>query len=184
MKKFIFLALFCSTLFGDTSLGVVINSSNGNNQFNSPRNYQQRYPNFNYNRDAYYNDDGLYFGFFNNKGYYVNDIYFEYRDRYGYYDRLHRRGYFRPHIRHVRYYDYYRDRRGDYVDNTNCYVEEHHYYNRHPHYRRHHHPYRRHYRDYGRVVEHRYDNRDYYRDDRRYHGDNAKVIYERHPEHR
>jgi len=74
MKKFIFMALFGSSLFADSSLGIVINGSNGNNQFNSPRNYQQEYPNFNYNRDSYYNEDGLYFGFFNNKGYYINDV--------------------------------------------------------------------------------------------------------------
>lgn len=179
MKKFIFMALFGSTLFGDTSLGVVINGSNRNNQFNSPRDYQPKYPDFNYNRDSYYNDDGLYFGFFNQRGYYINDIYFEYRDRYGYYDRVHRRGYFRPHIKHVRYYDYYQDRRNDYIDNGDCYMEKHHYYNRYPNYRRHH-PYRNHYRDDARVVEHRYDNKDYRQEEQRPHRDNAKVIYERH----
>jgi hypothetical protein len=182
MKKFIFMALFGSSLFADSSLGIVINGSNGNNQFNSPRNYQQEYPNFNYNRDSYYNEDGLYFGFFNNKGYYINDVYFEYRDRYGYYDRLHRRGYFRPHIRHIRYYDYYSDRRGDYIDNTDCYIEKRHYYNRRPYYRRHH-PRHSYYRDDAHVVERRYDdNRNYHQEDRKPYRDNAKVIYKRHPD--
>lgn len=180
MKKFIFMALLSANLFGDTSLGIAINTSNGNNQFNARNHYQEAYPDFDYNRYGYQNEDGLYFGFFNQKGYYINDVYFEYRDGYSYYDRLHRRGYFRPHIRHVRYYDY--------IDNSDCYVEKrYYYYNRYPHYRRHH-PYRSHYRDNGRGIEHRNDYRDYYRndykdvhrDDRRDHRDNAKVIYERH----
>lgn len=184
MKKFIFMALFGSTLFGDTSLGIIINSSNNNTPFppNDHR-YQQQYRDFDYNRDGYYDDFGLYFGFFNATGYFLNNIFFEYRDGYSYYDRLHRRGYFAPKVRHPRYYDYY-DRRGNYIHKDEY---------RRPYRddrRDYHHPSPHHYKDNGRVIEHRNDNRDYYkndhkdvhRDDRRDHRDNAKVIYERHPD--
>ena len=71
--------------------------------------YDRRYRNFDYNRYGYYNDDGLYFGYFDRHGYFFNNIYFEYNSRYPYQDRLYRRGYFSPHSHHYRRYIYYSD---------------------------------------------------------------------------
>jgi hypothetical protein len=69
--------------------------------------YNKRYRDFDYDRYGYYNDDGLYFGYFDRRGYFFNNIYFEYNSRYTYRDRLYRRGGFAPHRHHYRRYRYY-----------------------------------------------------------------------------
>ncbi|NOZ90113.1 MAG: hypothetical protein GXO60_02385 [Epsilonproteobacteria bacterium] len=71
--------------------------------------YDKRYRDFDYDRYGYYNDDGFYFGFFDRRGYFFNNIYFEYNARYTYNDRLYRRGYFEPRRHHYREYRYHRD---------------------------------------------------------------------------
>jgi hypothetical protein len=71
--------------------------------------YDKRYRDFDYDRYGYYNSDGLYFGYFDRRGYFFNNIYFEYNSRYTYDDRLHRRGYFEPYRHHYRRYRYYHD---------------------------------------------------------------------------
>ena len=71
--------------------------------------FNKQYRDFDYDRNGYYNNDGLYFGFFNRRGYFFNNIYFEYNSRYNYNDRRNRRGNFEPYNHHYRRYHYYRD---------------------------------------------------------------------------
>jgi len=66
--------------------------------------YDRRYRNFDYDKHGYYNVDGLYYGYFDKKGYFFNNIYFKYNSKYRYIDRLHKRGYFSPHRHHYRRY--------------------------------------------------------------------------------
>lgn len=68
--------------------------------------YDKRYRNFNYDRYGYYDNYGYYFGYFDRVGYFFNNIFFLYDSNYTYYDRLHRRGNFRPNHPHFRKYRY------------------------------------------------------------------------------
>jgi hypothetical protein len=71
--------------------------------------YDRRYRYFNYDKYGYYNIDGLYYGYFDRKGYFFNNIYFKYNSKYKYIDRLHKRGYFSPYRHHYRRYIYHED---------------------------------------------------------------------------
>jgi hypothetical protein len=71
--------------------------------------YNKQYRDFDYERYGYYNNDGLYFGYFDKRGYFFNNIYFEYNSQYTYEDRLYHRGYFAPYRHHYRRYHYYSD---------------------------------------------------------------------------
>jgi len=94
--------------------------------------YDKRYRDFDYDDNAYYNDDGYYYGYYNRDGYFYDNIFFTYNSRYNYYDRDHHRGYFQNHYHHERIYEYH------YVNDWNrvhCYREPNqriygHYYDR------------------------------------------------------
>lgn len=68
--------------------------------------YDKRYKNFNYKKYGYYDNYGYYYGYFDKIGYFFNNIFFLYDSHYTYYDRLHRRGNFRPNHAHFRKYKY------------------------------------------------------------------------------
>merc|ERR1711879_329422 len=57
---------------------------------------------------GYFDNYGYYFGYFDRTGYFFNNIFFTYNNRYSYYDRLHRRGFFKPNRPHFRKYKYTR----------------------------------------------------------------------------
>jgi len=94
--------------------------------------YDKRFNDFNYDDNAYYNDDGYYYGYYNRDGYFYDNIFFTYNSRYSYYDRHHHRGYFQNRYHHERTYVYH------YVNDWNqvhCYREPNeriygHYYDR------------------------------------------------------
>jgi len=82
-----------------------VSPTNVKNSFKSDHHrYDKRYVNFNYDRDAYYNDEGLYFGYYDTTGYFFNNIFFAYNSNYSYNDRRYRRGFFRHGHRHHRRY--------------------------------------------------------------------------------
>ena len=116
MKKIIMISLiaFSSLLFADTKIGVSINAPIGNNGIinigfkSDDHRYDNRYRNFNYKRNGYFDDFGYYFGYFDRVGYFYNNIFFTYNSRYTYRDRLNHRGYFSPHKVHYRPYKYHK----------------------------------------------------------------------------
>jgi hypothetical protein len=116
MKKLILISLLTlgSSLFADSNIGVRIQTPIGNNTtldigFRSDdHRYDNRYRNFDYRRNGYYDDFGYYFGYFDRYGYFYNNIYFTYDNRYTYYDRLNHRGYFKPNAGHYRTYRYHK----------------------------------------------------------------------------
>lgn len=117
-KKLLLIGLISisSSLFADTSIGVRIQAPVGNGVVdvgfrNDDHRYDNRYRNFDYNRYGYFDDFGYYFGYFDRTGYFFNNIFFLYDNHYTYYDRLHRRGYFKPTHVHFRKYKY--DTRGN-----------------------------------------------------------------------
>lgn len=70
--------------------------------------YDKRYRNFNYDREAYYDNEGFYFGYYDTRGYFYNNIFFSYDNSYTYHDRRYRRGLFRighlhrrPYVHHT-----------------------------------------------------------------------------------
>lgn len=116
--------------------------------------YDKRYANFDYERNAYYDDEGYEYGYYDTSGYFYNNIFFTYGNGYTYRDRYHRRGHFRHNHLHRRHYVYH------HVNDWNrvhCYREPNamvrgHYYDRsyYPHrryyqnnYRSNHYEYRR-----------------------------------------
>ena len=115
MKKLILIVFltFSTTLLANSNLGVRIQTNIGNtsvgvNFRSDDHRYDKRYKNFNYKRYGYYDNYGYYFGYFDKRGYFFNNIFFLYNSKYTYYDRLHRRGYFRPSHAHYRKYEYTR----------------------------------------------------------------------------
>ena len=69
--------------------------------------YSSRYKNFNYDRLGYSNNNGIYYGYYDNQGYFYNNCYFTYDNQYTYDDRYNRRGYFNPNNNHRRPYRYH-----------------------------------------------------------------------------
>lgn len=114
MKKLILISLLTlgSSLFA-ADIGIRITTPIGNNTnldigFRSDdHRYDNRYKNFDYHRNGYYDDFGYFYGYFDRYGYFYNNIYFVYDNRYTYYDRLHHRGYFKPNRGHYRTYRYH-----------------------------------------------------------------------------
>ncbi|MBU0925700.1 hypothetical protein KKG81_12495 [bacterium] len=115
MKKLILISLLTlgSSLFA-ADLGVRIQTPLGNGGMldigfkSDDHRYDNRYRNFDYNRNGYYDDFGYFFGYFDKIGYFYNNIFFTYDNRYTYYDRLHHGGYFRPNKVHYRTYEYHK----------------------------------------------------------------------------
>ena len=114
MKKLILISLLTlgSSLFA-ADIGIRITTPIGNNTnldigFRSDdHRYDNRYRNFDYNRNGYRDDFGYFYGYFDRVGYFYNNIFFTYDSRYTYYDRLHHRGYFKPNKVHYRTYRYH-----------------------------------------------------------------------------
>lgn len=127
MKKFVLMtSLLFSSLWADYNLGVPISSSQTVETTTttttttrvSPDNiarafreddqrYDNRYSNFDYDNEGYYNDDGYYYGYYDTTGYFFNNIFFLYTLNFTYNDRRYRRGYFRPHRHHHRAYTHH-----------------------------------------------------------------------------
>ena len=114
MKKLILISLLTlgSSLFA-ADIGVRVQTPIGNNSVldigfrSDDHRYDNRYKNFDYNRNGYRDDFGYFYGYFDRVGYFYNNIFFTYDSRYTYYDRLHHRGYFKhnhPHYREYRYH--------------------------------------------------------------------------------
>ena len=114
MKKLILISLLTlgSSLFA-ADIGVRVQTPIGNNSvldigfISDDHRYDNRYKNFDYNRNGYRDDFGYFYGYFDKVGYFYNNIFFTYDSRYTYYDRLHHRGYFKhnhPHYREYRYH--------------------------------------------------------------------------------
>ncbi len=94
--------------------------------------YDKRYSNFDYESEGYYNDDGYYYGYYDNRGYFYDNIFYAYDDQYTYYDRRHRIGHFAHHYHHYRPYVYHSFNRWNRI---HCYREPNvivygHYYER------------------------------------------------------
>ena len=69
--------------------------------------YDKRYRSFNYERDGYYNDDGYFYGYYDNRGYFYDNVFYAYDNQYTYYDRRNHLGYFRHSFHHHRPYIYH-----------------------------------------------------------------------------
>lgn len=116
--------------------------------------YDKRFLNFDYDNNAYYNDDGYYYGYYDTTGYFYNNIFFTYNTLYTYRDRCYRRGYFTPRQHHYRTYRYHR------VNDWNrvhCYREPNqmvygHYYDRRDYSNGYRENYRNDYRDSARMT--------------------------------
>ncbi len=80
--------------------------------------FDDRYRNFDYNRLGYSSNNGLYYGYFDDVGYFYNNIYFEYDDEYTYDDRFNKRGYFDSNVEQIRVYIYH---------DNNGWNQKHHY---------------------------------------------------------
>lgn len=76
-----------------------------NQKFTKHKNFKKdKVSNFDYNRLGYYSQEGAYFGYFNQQGYYCDDTYYAYDNRLTYRDRTNRQGAFSPNIKHFRAY--------------------------------------------------------------------------------
>lgn len=84
--------------------------------------FDSRYGQFDYPNLGYRNNQGLYYGYYDQNGYFYDNIYFEYDNRYNYNDRVNRRGLFDRNHRHIRSYEYHRN---------NNWNRQHHYRNEH-----------------------------------------------------
>lgn len=104
------LIAFSSALFADASIGVRVQAPIGNSGVidigfkSDDHRYDNRYRNFDYRRNGYYDDFGYFFGYFDRVGYFYNNIFFTYDSRYTYRDRLYHKGFFSP--KHVHYRPY------------------------------------------------------------------------------
>ena len=115
MRKLLLVSLLTlsSTLFASPNIGISVQSPIGNNSMidinfrSDDHRYDNRYKNFDYNRNGYRDDFGYFYGYFDRVGYFYNNIFFTYDSRYTYYDRLHHRGYFKPNKVHYRTYRYH-----------------------------------------------------------------------------
>ncbi|QKF65872.1 hypothetical protein AVENP_0298 [Arcobacter venerupis] len=124
MKKLILVSLLTlgSSLFA-ADIGVSIQTPIGNggmiglNFRSDDHRYDNRYRNFDYDRNAYADDFGYYYGYFDRTGYFYNNIFFLFDNGYTYYDRLHRRGHFDSHHPHYRKYKF--DKRNDWNRSRN-----------------------------------------------------------------
>lgn len=117
MKKLLLVSLLTlsTSIFASPNIGISVQSPIGNNSMidinfrSDDHRYDNRYKNFDYNRKAYRDDFGYYFGYFDRTGYFYNNIFFLYDNRYSYNDRLHLRGYFKPSHPHYREYRYHKN---------------------------------------------------------------------------
>lgn len=117
MKKLILVSLLTlgSSLFAGPDIGISIQTPIGNggmlglNFRSDDHRYDDRYRNFDYDRNGYPDDFGYYYGYFDRTGYFYNNIYFLFDNRYTYYDRLHHRGNFDSHHPHYREYRYHKN---------------------------------------------------------------------------
>lgn len=124
MKKLILVSLLTlgSSLFA-ADIGVSIQTPIGNggmlglNFRSDDHRYDNRYRDFDYNRNGYADDFGYYYGYFDRTGYFYNNIFFLFDNGYTYYDRLHRRGHFDSHHPHYRKYKF--DKRNDWNRSKN-----------------------------------------------------------------
>jgi hypothetical protein len=124
MKKLILVSLLTlgSSLFA-ADIGVSIQTPIGNggmlglNFRSDDHRYDNRYRDFDYNRNGYADDFGYYYGYFDRTGYFYNNIFFLFDNGYTYYDRLHRRGHFDSHHPHYRKYKF--DKRNDWNRSRN-----------------------------------------------------------------
>ena len=115
MKKLILISLLTvgSSLFAAADIGIKIQTPIGNNAVldigfkSDDHRYDNRYKNFDYNRNGYRDNFGYFYGYFDKVGYFYNNIFFTYDSRYTYSDRLHHRGYFKPSAVHYRTYKYH-----------------------------------------------------------------------------
>jgi len=64
--------------------------------------YNEHYQNFNYDRLGYSTSNGIYYGYYDQQGYFYNNCYFTYDNDYTYEDRYNRQGYFDPNNNHRR----------------------------------------------------------------------------------
>ena len=69
--------------------------------------YDKRYSNFNYEDNGYYNDDGYYYGYYDNRGYFYDNVFYAYDNQYTYYNRRHHLGHFGHSYHHHRPYVYH-----------------------------------------------------------------------------
>ncbi|RUM73875.1 MAG: hypothetical protein DSZ11_04970 [Sulfurovum sp.] len=95
-----------------------------------------RYSGFDYNNLGYSNNQGLYYGYYDQDGYFYNNIYFEYNNQYNYNDRVQRRGNFGRDSRHIRSYEYHPNNnwnRQHHYRQQYQYVGDYPYYQPHPH---------------------------------------------------
>jgi len=122
MKKFILITFLPLVFMGCTNTPNVVKtnkippkiktavveevSSKQNIQPDDHR-YSSQYQDFNYDRLGYSNNNGVYYGYYDNQGYFYNNCYFTYDNLYTYDDRYNQRGYFdrnnsqqRPYIYH------------------------------------------------------------------------------------
>lgn len=117
MRKLLLVSLLTlsSTLFASPNIGISVQSPIGNNSMidinfrSDDHRYDNRYKNFDYNRHGYRDDFGYYFGYFDKTGYFYNNIFFLYDNKYTYRDRLYSRGYFKPNHVHYREYRFHKN---------------------------------------------------------------------------
>ena len=130
MKKIIFilLPLLTSTLFTACSINgeeikininkdiktAVKDEGNSSSKTETTSNFRRdnhmfdsRYSDFDYPTLGYQNQQGLYYGYYDQNGYFYNNMYFEYDDKYRYEDRKNRCGAFDRDKRHIRLYQYH-----------------------------------------------------------------------------
>ena len=69
--------------------------------------YDKRYSSFDYEDNGYYNDDGYYYGYYDNRGYFYDNVFYSYDNQYTYYNRQHHLGYFGYSYHHHRPYVYH-----------------------------------------------------------------------------
>ena len=123
MKKLILVSLLLGSSLFAADIGVSIQTPIGNggmlglNFKSDDHRYDNRYRNFDYNRNSYADDFGYYYGYFDRTGYFYNNIFFLFDNGYTYYDRLHRRGHFDSHHPHYRKYKF--DKKNDWNRSRN-----------------------------------------------------------------
>ena len=66
--------------------------------------YNEKYRDFNYQKEGYYNRQGYYYGYYDHIGYFYDNIFYMYSLKYTYYDRKHRLKAFNVASRHQRVY--------------------------------------------------------------------------------
>jgi len=112
-----------------TNNGSISNFRRDDHRFDS------QYSGFDYPNLGYRNNQGLYYGYYDQVGYFYDNIYFEYNNQYNYSDRHNRRGNFGTANRHIRTYEHHRNNNWNREHNYRQqyqYVGEYNYYQPHP----------------------------------------------------